>query len=417
MLMPEPPVYRPFALLAFGTALLAGVPIGVWMLAALHAGAPPVPVDPFVLHAGLQTFGFLATLIVGVAPHLLARFTGRPVVRPALSRPALVLLAIALLARVAGTAARQPGVVLAGPALQAAVFLAFTVWVWRTLDPPPLAPLRRQLALASAWLAAACLVETLLRAEAITGNLPGPDLGGLRAVHAMAISGGVVGWVLGVLLRAGPMFVAGWRVPTAVVRVVPWSLALAALLGVGGARSAALGALGLLATAGTITAVALGAGALRRAPRSLPVLSRTPQEAAIFRIAVVSALVATAGAAVDVATTLAGAPVPRLTDAVRHLVTVGVLTSVVVAMTFRLVPVLTGVALPWPPARRVAWWALAASAALRSLQVAVPAGASMAGTTVVLSGALAWIAIASAALGLVIRRSRAPGAGARSPAS
>ena len=96
----------------------------------------------------------------------------------------------------------------------------------------------------------------------------------------------------------------------------------------------------------------LGAGALRRAPRSLPVLSRTPQEAAIFRIAVVSALVATAGAAVDVATTLAGAPVPRLTDAVRHLVTVGVLTSVVVAMTFRLVPVLTGVALPWRPARR-----------------------------------------------------------------
>jgi hypothetical protein len=261
------------------------------------------------------------------------------------------------------------------------------------------------------------VVETALRTQAVAHGLPGPDLGGLRAVHAMAISGGVVGWMLGVLLRAGPMFVAGWSVPPGVVRVVPWSLALAALLGAGGARSAALGALGLLATAGTITAVTLTAGALRRAPRSLPVLSRSPQEAAIFRIAVGSALAATAGAAIDVATTLGGAPVPRLADAVRHLVTVGVLTSVVVAMTFRLVPVLESVALPWPPARRLAWWALASSVALRSLQVAVPAGASPAGSAVVLSGALAWVAIASAALGLVVRSSRGPSADARSPAS
>lgn len=404
--MHEPPLYRPFALLAFGAALVVGVPLGIWMLAALHVGAPPLRVEWLALHASVQVFGFFATLIVGVAPHLFARFTGRAVVRPPLLRPAIVLLGVALLARVAGTAAGQPAVVLAGPMLQGAVFIAFAAWVWRALDPAPLTALRRQLAAASTWLAAACALEAALRMQAIAQGLPGPDLGGLRAVHATAVSGGVVGWVLGVLLRAGPMFVAGWSVPAPVARAVPWTLALAALLGAGGGRVASLAAAGLLVTAGAITAVTLGAGTLRAAPRGLPMLSRPPQEAAIFRIAIGSALVATVAAAADIVTTLTGAPVPRLADAVRHLVTVGVLTSIVVAMVLRLVPVLEGVAPPWPAARRVAWWALTSSVVLRSVQVVVPIGMSAAGALVALSGVLAWAAIASAAVWVVASLSR-----------
>jgi hypothetical protein len=296
--------------------------------------------------------------------------------------------------------------VLGGSAVQGAVLAAFAAWVWRTLDPRPLRRLRWQLTVASGWLAAACVLESVLRAQALAQGLPGVDLGGLRAVHAMALSGGVVGWVLGVLLRAGPMFVAGWVVPAPLAGAVPWSLALAALLGGAGARVPALAALGLLVTAATIATVALAAGALRPAARSLPVLSRSPAEAAIFRIAVVSSLAATAGAAVDVATIAAGVPVARLTDAARHLVTVGVLTAVVVAMVFRLVPVLEGAALPWPGARRLAWWALASSVALRSAQLLVPVGASVGGAAVALSGALAWVAVASAALGVVARAGR-----------
>ena len=96
----------------------------------------------------------------------------------------------------------------------------------------------------------------------------------------------------------------------------------------------------------------------------------------------------------------------RLTDAVRHLVTAGVLTSIVVAMVFRLVPVLEGAALPWPPARRLARWALASSVVLRSAQVVVPIGASTVGAAVALSGMLAWTAIAGAALGIVARVGR-----------
>jgi hypothetical protein len=77
----DPPVYRPFALLAFAAVLLLGAPLGMWLLMR-PAGAAAWLIW---LHAAVQLFGFLATLIVGVAHHLLPRFTGRAV-RPS-SRP------------------------------------------------------------------------------------------------------------------------------------------------------------------------------------------------------------------------------------------------------------------------------------------------------------------------------------------
>jgi hypothetical protein len=37
---PEPPVYRPFALLGLAATLAAGIPLGVWLLAWLYLGLP-----------------------------------------------------------------------------------------------------------------------------------------------------------------------------------------------------------------------------------------------------------------------------------------------------------------------------------------------------------------------------------------
>ncbi|MCL6639810.1 MAG: hypothetical protein K6T92_00395, partial [Candidatus Rokubacteria bacterium] len=67
----EPPVYRPFALLAFGATLAVGTPLGIAMLAWLYGGGPAVPMPLVLLHAHVQVFGFFGTLIAGVAPHLL----------------------------------------------------------------------------------------------------------------------------------------------------------------------------------------------------------------------------------------------------------------------------------------------------------------------------------------------------------
>ncbi len=68
----EPPVYRPFALLAFAATLWVGTPLGIAMLAWLYGCGPAVPMPLVRLHAHVQVFGFFATLIPGVAAHLLA---------------------------------------------------------------------------------------------------------------------------------------------------------------------------------------------------------------------------------------------------------------------------------------------------------------------------------------------------------
>ena len=59
---PASPAYRPFALLALGTALGAGVPLGVWMLTRLYWGGGQVPPPWLLLHAHLQIFGLFGVL-------------------------------------------------------------------------------------------------------------------------------------------------------------------------------------------------------------------------------------------------------------------------------------------------------------------------------------------------------------------
>ena len=55
-----------------GATLVVGTPLGLAMLAWLYLGGPAVPGPLVLLHAHVQVFGFFATLIPGVAAHLLA---------------------------------------------------------------------------------------------------------------------------------------------------------------------------------------------------------------------------------------------------------------------------------------------------------------------------------------------------------
>lgn len=399
----ELPVWRPFALLAFGATLVVATPVGVRLLAWLHLGAPALHPEWVFLHAGLQVFGFFGTLIVGVAPHLFARFTGRPLVRPASAPVLAALLGLASAARVGGTVALAAPVLLAAALVQALAFIVFAGWVWRALDPPPLAGLRRHLTASAGWLALGALGEAALRVRGLLDGAPAPEPSAMRAVYAVAILGGALGWVLGVLLRAGPMFVPLWRVPPALAQALPWGLgggaALAAADAVtGGGALAAVGrALALL----TGVVVVVGSGAFRRAPSVLPMLARSPDEARIFRLALGALGLAAAGAVMTVAPGLPAGLARVLDDAVRHLVGVGFVGAVVVAMAFRLVPVLEGVPLPWPRLRAVALWALAAGVALRTLEVGVGLGPRPVSAAVLASGVLVWVAFACVAANLV----------------
>jgi hypothetical protein len=290
--------------------------------------------------------------------------------------------------------------------------------VWRRLDPPPLGFLRRHLTASTLWLAGACAVETWLRADALASGLPLPPITGMRVVHLMGLLGGVLGWVLGVLLRAGPMFLPRWRAPARAARLLPALLALGvgvAAWGEAGDWSAATGtALARLGEAGVLGGavglMVLG-GALKAAPGALPMVARSAEESRIFRVALLSGAAAVLGAAAAVPAAWAGLDVRLLTDAVRHLVTVGVLTSVVVAMAFRLIPVLEGRALPWPRLRHVALWSLAGGVVLRSAEVLIGAGWAAPAPLVALSGVLVWIALACVGANLA----RAIGASAGGP--
>ena len=224
----------------------------------------------------------------------------------------------------------------------------------------------------------------------------------------MALFGGVLGWVLGVLLRAGPMFLARWRAPARAARALPWVLALGvgvAAWGEAGDWSVAVGTalarLGdVIVLAGAASLMVLG-GALKPARDALPMVVRSREESRIFRVAMLSGGAAAFGAAAAVPAAWAGLDVRPLADAVRHLITVGVLTSMVVAMAFRLIPVLEGRALPWPRLRQVALWSLATGVVLRSAEVLVGAGWPAVAPGVALSGILIWIAVACVGANLV----------------
>lgn len=90
----------------------------------------------------------------------------------------------------------------------------------------------------------------------------------------------------------------------------------------------------------------------------------------------------------------------------------GFLTSVVAAMTFRLIPVLEGTPLRWPWLRGVTFWALLAAVILRTSQAAVGVGGRPLAHAVALSGVLVWLTVtavgASVAAAMVMRGWRLP---------
>ena len=395
--MTDHPSYRPYALLAFATTVCVGTPLGLWLLAAHHAGRRAVPLPWVFVHTHAQILGFFGTLIVGIAPQLLARFTGRPL--PARGAPVgALVLATALVLRVAGTATSASALVLVAAALEAAVFTRFAISVWRMLDPPPLAHLRRHLVAASAWLAIAPIGEAIVRLVAIASGTA-PLLPWVHGLHLVALLGGVVGWVLGVLLRAGPMVVAAWAPSDRLAAVVPWVLGAGAVLA--SDRHGLFARIGDLLVVGVFAATIVTAGAFRRVERALPPAGRSGDETRMFKLAAASLIAAAVGAATSFVTAVAGTAVPLLPDLVRHLLTIGVLASVTIAMSFRLLPVLEERALPFPGLRRVALVTLAGAVIARSAQLLVPYEVPFTRAIVVLSGFLAWAALACVAVTLV----------------
>jgi hypothetical protein len=150
--------------------------------------------------------------------------------------------------------------------------------------------------------------------------------------------------------------------------------------------------------------------------------ARGGPETWLFRMAMLAAGVAAVGSIGAAAVAWTGIPLSLAADALRHLVTVGVLTPMVVSMGFRLVPVIEGSALPWPWLRELAFWMLLGGILIRTAEVLADYGLEAVLPSVPLSGVLVWTALACLAVGVFgvmwppgRRMTRVIRAGARPP--
>jgi hypothetical protein len=389
-----------YALLAFGAVVCLGVPVGLRALGAHYAGTGGVGLPWLLFHGHVQIIGFLGTLVVGLAPHLLARVTGRPA-PTAGARAGVALLGVALALRAAGVVTFRAPLPLVAATLEATVFVLLVIRVWRALSAPSLAPLRRHLVTAGAWLVVALVSEVVLRVRGLLHGTDRPTAGDLHELHLLALFGGIVGWVLAVLVRGGPALALGAPPPGLFAAATPWLVGAGALLAAGGEIGHGLLArVGDVIVLGTATAVVVAAGVFRRG-RPHPRRGASGDDTTLVKLAIVSLLLATAGALVNLLLVAAGRAFHPLTDAVLHLLTVGALSSAAIATIVRVTPTLEGRSFPLRPVPRIAALALAGALLLRTAQVMSPFGGRPFGLVITASGLLAWIAFASVTASLV----------------
>jgi hypothetical protein len=417
----DEPIYRPFALLALAITMGVATPIGAIALYRLYAPAGPVPGVWPRLHAHLQIFGFVGLLIMGVGHHLVLRFAHLPVRRPALTPWTLGLVALGLAARVAAAAGQGAAARALWPAsgvAEALAYALFAAWVTaRVRATKPRFASDWLMVSGAWWFGAGLAVEAagLVRAAA-AGADPAAATPG-AGLYAMGLYGGVFGWVLGVAMRVAPMFLVGRKVgrlgaPAFVGLNGGVLLALLAEAWAPASRPAhVLTALADLGVAAALVVGGLSVGAWQREPRRAIALHLDRTEARFFRLAFASAGLATLGLLAGAILLLAEVPLGLLTDATRHLLTIGFAIGAICAMGFRFLPVIEGVRLALPPARHVAFWALALAVLLRTAELGADYIDERFLRPAAFSGFLALLALAAWGLAVVLTMRR--GAAAR----
>lgn len=334
------PVTLLFLATSAAVALLAGLPLGGWLLLQLWLGTP-LPEGIWVavarLHGQAQLVGFAGLLIMGIGFRILPRF--RTVGPP---RRRIVLVSYGL---IAVSVVVRPWHLWADPGGQAAVLLAASL-----------------LELAGASLYGGTAVAILARGEArrradelilatgalwfpigaafglaarlpLTGGAVATDPG-LHAASVWALLlGFVTAHVVGVSLRVAPAFAgAAPAAPWVIVAgTVLWSAGVAAMM------SAIAWAGGPLLAGAVLLARAVGVFRTPAVARPLPPAARLARLS--FQVAF--GWLVTAAAVLLAAGTMPW-PLPGASSAARHALALGLLMTVVFAVGARLIPALTG---------------------------------------------------------------------------
>lgn len=357
------------------------------------------------VHGHVQVVGFAGLFVVGMALHLLPRFSGRFLVAPTLVAPTFVLLTGGVLLRLIGQplAAHPPFATFLAlgaiaEALGAVCFAVNVIGTVRTIvfRGDVFAPF---FAVGAAWFAvqAALGMVWLIALAWRTGTVlePARDAVLLR----MQVYGVLMPFLLGVGLRAFPTFFAarrpGRRTALTVWAALQVGLVLASTMDVIRAISGD-GPRGLAAVGDAITGTAIGSGALLtgywRGASRLRDTSRTfalalRQAMGWLTIAAVLLIVLGVRAAVRGDAIGTGDA-----DAMRHIVAVGVVTMTIVAMAQLILPEFASERFS---GRQGAWRGVLLGVAL-SVATALRAGARL--LAPVLPGASMYWAMAAAGI-------------------
>lgn len=392
--------WKPFVYASLAFTLTLGALTGAIDLWHLRVALEPVPVDHHRAHAFAQLFGFLGLFTMGMSLHLAPRFFGGAPAGLARRR----LMTWAGIGGVSLLVAGRLGSLVPGSAALSVtgallVFTAMTAWatllvrLWRDLPTGGADAMQRFLLAGAAWwwLAAALTVQWTL-GEALGASVPRP----LESVWSAALLGGTGSWLWGIFMRAGVctlhvkrpseraqlrLFFA-WQLAAALAVLAPW------------VGHAWLNAAQHLALAG---AVALLWWTLR--PHTAEGLdgdknfARRAVQVGLCFVALFGALSvwsALAQLGLD-------AP-PLLRDVLRHTLTLGGVTLLVLGFAGRMVPGFAGRTLAWGGLYDAGVMSVAVSALLRGSELFTHRlGLSLAGA----SGGLAFLGLGFVAAALV----------------
>jgi uncharacterized protein involved in response to NO len=392
-------LYRRFLKAALLFTLTGGTALGAWALVLMGMRGELGGIGRGLLqvHGLWQLFGWVGLFVVGVAYHILPRLTGVPLPSYRLASWSFVMLFLGTVLRAAqalGAGDLRSALLIGGAVLEAGGCAVFGWSLARILASrfDRIDPYQFYLALGTGWLGIAVLLNLAHAGYlAATGAAVVPAWLNLPYLTVFLL--GFVGfWILGVSLRTLPVFMGLRSRPQAAVLVsVPLTMSLL-LLSVGEASYLAGGdgaARLSFGAGGAATAVFLGIFIWALGILGRPTGEREPGVdrgyEKFLRVGYAWLGISAAMLFVFSLLVLAGRDMDHaLVGAYRHALTVGFITTVMVGMASRIVPVFRGVPLHSPLLREWTFRLLVTGNVVRVLFQSLSAG-----------GNPAWLRVAS----------------------
>ena len=383
-------LYRRFLKAALLFTLTGGTALGAWALAvmALRERLGGLERGIIQVHGHWQLFGWVGLFVVGVAYHVLPRLLGAPLPSYRAASWSFVMLAAGVVLRCGQAfdpSLMRSACLYGGACLEIAGCAAFAWTVWRLLATQrgrPF-PYLRYLAHGTGWLLAASLLNLAHARNLVRGPRFEVDAWLNVPYLTVFLVGFVTFWILGVSLRTLPVFM-GLEDRPALAAALVWPLSAAVaglaageglfLRGGGDAARVVFGVSGLLLALGlALFTFALGIfGTVRQAPE--PGADRGYEK--YVRLAYAWLLLAGGMLVAFSVVTLRGAPLDHAyVGAYRHALTVGFITTMMIGMAQRIVPVFRGVPLWSDRLREWIFWLLAIGNVMRVLFQSLSAAA------------------------------------------